>query len=232
MAICALKTQHLDFPTALHRPRVEHKGQLLDSAYAQVFEAILERRINSTSRFTEASLAQMFGASRSIIRQVLARLSRQQVILLQINHRPQVSAPDIERTRQALHARRLTEVTLIRLACQQVKPASLQSLHELLDRERESADRGLRGQTLRLSGEFHLQLAELAGNTPLSRFLGSLVPPICLALAQFDATSNERETWRSHQAIVDAVERRNSAAAVELMNAHLDGLERQLFQAM
>jgi DNA-binding GntR family transcriptional regulator len=105
-------------------------------------------------------------------------------------------------------------------------------LHELLDRERESADRGLRGQTLRLSAEFHLQLAELAGNTPLSRFLGSLVPPICLALAQFDATSNERETWRSHQAIVDAVERRNSAAAVELMNAHLDGLERQLFQAM
>ncbi|WLG44227.1 GntR family transcriptional regulator [Pseudomonas sp. FP1740] len=230
MASCALNSQHLTFPVSLRRRRAEEKTHLVDNIYPRVFDAILERRIDTDSRFTEASLGQMFGVNRNIIRHVLARLSQQQVILLLPNHRPQVAAPDAERTRQTLHARRLTESTLIRLACQQPQSTQLRHLRDLVARERESAERGLRGPTLRLSGEFHLLLAEFVGNVPLAWFLGSLVPPISLAIAQCEVPWNDHDAWQSHGAIVDAVERRDVSAAVRLMNTHLDKLEKQLFQ--
>ena len=98
-----------------------------DDLYSRVFDAILEQRIHAASRFTEESLAQMFGARRSDIRGVLTRLSHQQIIVLRANHRPRVAALDVEQTRQTLHARRLTEITLVRLACQQPLPARLET---------------------------------------------------------------------------------------------------------
>ncbi len=191
-----------------------------EDLYSRVFDAILEQRIEATSRFTEESLAQMFNVRRSDIRGVLTRLSHEHVIVLRANHRPRVAAPDAELTRQTLHARRLTELTLVRLACQ--RPQALQPLRELIESERQCT---ARGPAIRLSGEFHLRLAQMAGNAPLAHFLGSLVPLTSLAIAQFYAQPLGYCDWQVHQGILDAVERRDSVMAVKLLGRHLDHLE-------
>ncbi|HJR29488.1 MAG TPA: GntR family transcriptional regulator [Pseudomonas sp.] len=200
----------------------------VDDLYSRVFDAILEQRINAASRFTEDSLAQMFGARRSDIRSVLTQLSHQQIIILRTNHRPRVTAPDAEQTRQTLHARRLTEITLVKLACQQPRAQNLKRLRALIDSERQCKERG---PSIRLSGEFHLQLAEMAGNAPLAHFLGSLVPLISLAIAQYDAQTSDYCGWQEHARIVDAVERGDVAMAEMLMNRHLDHLEQILLNS-
>ena len=200
----------------------------VEDLYAQIFDAILEQRIDATSRFTEESLAQMFGARRSDIRGVLTQLSHQQIIILRTNHRPRVATPDAEQTRQTLHARRLTEITLVKLACQQPRAQDLKRLHALIDSERQCT---ARGSAIRLSGEFHLQLAEMAGNAPLAHFLGSLVPLTSLAIAQFDAQVGTDCAWQEHAKIVDAVERGDVTTAEWLMTRHLDHLEETLLNS-
>lgn len=203
----------------------------VDDIYPRIFDAILEQRIAPASRFTEESLGDVFGVSRSIIRRVLARLSHQQVVILRPNHRPQVAAPDLEQTRQILHARRLAEQTLVRLACKAPQPKDLQRLRDLIERERQCLDRGERGPAIRLSGEFHLQLATMAGNAPLAQFLGSLVPLTSLALARHEIKSRRHCAWQEHLAIVDAIERGNADQALQLMSEHLDHLEQKLLMA-
>jgi len=203
----------------------------VDDIYPRIFDAILEQRIAPASRFTEESLGDVFGVSRSIIRRVLARLSHQQVVILRPNRRPQVAAPDLEQTRQILHARRLAEQTLVRLACKAPQPEDLQRLRDLVERERQCLDRGERGPAIRLSGEFHLQLAAMAGNAPLAQFLGSLVPLTSLALARHEIKSRRHCAWQEHLAIVDAVENGNITEATRLMNEHLDHLEQKLLMA-
>lgn len=201
---------------------------MVDDLYSRVFDAILEQRIHSASRFTEESLAQMFGARRSDIRGVLARLSHQQVIVLRANHRPRVAELNAEQTRQTLHARRLTETTLVRLACQRPCTQALKRLRALVDSGRQCAERG---RAIRLSGVFHLQLAEMAGNAPLAHFLGSLVPLTSLAIAQLDAALEDYCVWQLHEKIVDALTRMDAAMAVTLLNRHLDHLEAVLLNA-
>jgi len=197
----------------------------VDDLYSQVLEAIFELRIHSASRFTEESLAQMFGARRSDMREVLMRLSHQHIILLRANHRPRVTEPDAEQTRQTLHARRLAEIMLLRLAAQRACAQDLKRLRTLVENERQCAERG---RAIRLSGEFHLQLAKMAGNAPLAHFLESLVPLTSLAIAQCEEQMHSCCAWQDHLAIIDAVERGNTATATMLINRHLDHLEQTL----
>jgi DNA-binding GntR family transcriptional regulator len=200
----------------------------VEDLYSRVLDAILEQRLDTTSRFTEESLAQMFGVRRSAIRGVLTQLSHQQVIVLRANHRPRVAQLNAEQARQALHARRLTELMLVRLACQRPCPLALERLRALVDTERQCAEHG---RAIRLSGEFHLQLADMAGNAPLAHFLGSLVPLTSLAIAQFNAALEDYCVWQLHEKIVDALTRRDAAMAVMLLNRHLDHLEAVLLNA-
>jgi len=207
---------------------VAGKKPSVDDIYPRLFDAILEQRIAPASRFTEEGLGEIFGVSRSVIRRVLAKLSHQQVILLRPNQRAQVAAPDTQQARQILEARRLTEITVVQLACAQATPLQIRQLRELIAREREYIERDQRGPAIRLSGEFHLQLAAVAGNAPLAQFLNSLVPLTSLIIAQFEAKACTYCAWQEHAAIVDAVERRDSTTAVTLMTQHLDHLEDKL----
>jgi len=199
-----------------------------DDLYSRVFDAILEQRIHGASRFTEESLAQMFGVRRSDIRGVLTQLSHQQVIVLRTHHRPRVAVLDSEQIRQTLHARRLTETTVVRLACQQPHPQYLKHLRTLIDSERLCT---ARGAATRLAGEFHLQLAEMAGNVPLAHFLDSLVPLTSLAIAQFDVQVEGYCDWQNHEKIVNAVERGDAVTAEDLLSQHLDQLEAVLLNS-
>lgn len=199
-----------------------------EDLYPRLLDAILEQRIDSASRFTEDSLKDMFGASRADVRRVLTQLSLEQVIVLRANHRPRVAAPDREQTRQTLHARRLTESTLVRLACQRPQADGLKRLRGLIERERMAIEQDRRGAAIRLSGEFHLTLAQMAGNAPLAHFLGSLVPLTSLAIARSVGQTHSGCAWQEHLALVEAVERGDVSKAGMLMNRHLDHLEQTL----
>lgn len=200
----------------------------VDDIYPQLFDAILEQRIAPDSRFTEESLGETFGVSRSVIRRVLAKLSQQQIIILRPNQRAQVAAPDMQQTRQILEARRLTEIMVVQLACIQATPAQIRQLRDLIGRERDCIERNQRAPAMRLSGEFHLQLAAIAGNAPLAQFLNSLVPLTSLIVAQFETSHCTWCAWPEHKSIVDAVERGDVSSAVALMTQHLDHLENRL----
>ncbi|WP_455917234.1 GntR family transcriptional regulator [Pseudomonas cerasi] len=207
---------------------VAGKKPSVDDIYPRLFDAILEQRIAPASRFTEEGLGETFGVSRSVIRRVLAKLSHQQVIILRPNQRAQVAAPDAQQTRQILEARRMTEVTVVQLACAQATPTHIRQLRELIAGERDCIDRDQRATAIRLSGEFHLQLAAMAHNAPLAQFLNSLVPLTSLIIAQYEAHACTYCAWQEHVAIVDALEQRDVNRAIGLMTQHLDHLEAKL----
>lgn len=207
---------------------VSRLGTPTEDLYPRLFDAILEQRIDEDSRFTEDSLQAMFGAGRADVRRVLTQLSHEQIVVLRANHRPRVAAPDRELIRQTLHARRLAENTLVRLACQRPQPDDLKCLRTLIEREKRAVEQDRRGAAIRLSGEFHLQLARMAGNVPLAHFLRSLVPLTSLAIARSRCPTRSCCAWQEHLALVEVVERGDAAKAEGLMNRHLDHLEQTL----
>ncbi|MCU7223283.1 FCD domain-containing protein, partial [Pseudomonas brassicacearum] len=95
-------------------------------------------------------------------------------------------------------------------------------------RERLHHEHGERCAAIRLGGEFHLKLAQVAANAPLARFLNGLVPMTSLIIARYESPCCEHCAWQEHAAIIDAVESGDVETAQALMNEHLDRLEAKL----
>lgn len=199
-----------------------------EQIYPRLFDAILEQRLPPGSALPEQALGNAFGVSRTVIRRVLGRLADQQVVVQRPSHTAHLAAPDPQQARQVLSARRLAETTLIGLATQRARPGQIRQLRQLVERERLHHERGERCTAIRLGGEFHLKLAQMANNAPLARFLNGLVPMTSLIIARYESPCCEHCAWEEHAAIIDAVEDGDSTAALALMHQHLDRLEAKL----
>ncbi|WP_028941403.1 GntR family transcriptional regulator [Pseudomonas vranovensis] len=199
-----------------------------EQIYPRLFDAILEQRLAPGSALPEQALGDAFGVSRTVIRRVLGRLCDQQVIVQRPSHTAHLAAPDPQQARQILSARRLAETTLITLAVQRSRPAKVRQLRELVARERQSHEQGQRCTAIRLGGEFHLKLAEIANNAPLTRFLNGLVPQTSLIIAQYESRPCSHCAWQEHAALIDALEKGDGEEALALMHEHLDHIEAKL----
>ena len=108
------------------------------------------------------------------------------------------------------------------------RPAQVRQLRQLVERERQHHESGERCAAIRLGGEFHLKLAQVAANAPLARFLNGLVPMTSLIIARYESPCCDHCAWQEHAAIIDAVEQGDAEAALGLMHKHLDRLEQKL----
>ena len=210
--------------------------------------AVLDQRLLPGTKLVEDKLGQVYGVSRTRIRQVLIRLAQAQVVTLSPNRGASVAQPSVQEAREVFEVRRLIEPTLLQRAIQRATDADLQALATQIAQEEQARADGQRGLALRLSGEFHLQLATLADHATLARLLGELVSRTSLILMAYGgaapqrspsaaATPTRREQparWveacncHEHRGLLAALRLRDASAAQALMLQHLDALEATL----
>lgn len=213
------------------QPRTEktvRSGTQDDVVYAHIFEAILEQRLAPGTKLSEEALGEIFGVSRTIIRRALSRLGHEGVVLLRPNRGAVVASPSIDEARQVFFARRLVEKAITELAVEHATAQQLAALRQMVSDERDSFARGDRGAGIRLSGEFHLQLAVAANNSPLISFQRSLVSQTSLIIAQYESGNRTHCSWDEHSQLIDAIEARDAKRAVELMMHHMDHIDSKL----
>ncbi len=199
-----------------------------DIVYAHIFDAILEQRLAPGTKLSEEALGEIFGVSRTIIRRALSRLAHEGVVLLRPNRGAVVASPSVEEARQIFFARRLVEKAITELAVQHATLDQLNELRQMVREERDSFSRGDRGAGIRLSGEFHLKLAEAAGNAPLVSFQRSLVSQTSLIIAQYEGASRSHCSYDEHNELIDAIAARDADKAVHLMMHHMDHIDSKL----
>ena len=218
-------------PTLKKLPRIAktlRNGTQDDVVYAHIFEAILEQRLAPGTKLSEEALGEIFGVSRTIIRRALSRLGHEGVVLLRPNRGAVVASPSVEEARRVFFARRLVEKAITELAVEHATAEQLAGLRQMVSEERDSFARGDRGAGIRLSGEFHLQLAVAANNAPLISFQRSLVSQTSLIIAQYESGNRSHCSWDEHNRLIDAIEARDARLAVELMMHHMDHIDNKL----
>ncbi len=208
--------------------KAARSGTQDEIVYAHIFDAILEQRLAPGTKLSEEALGEIFGVSRTIIRRALSRLAHEQVVLLRPNRGAVVASPSIDEARQILFARRTVERAITELATDNATAERLAELREMVVQEQSSFARGDRGAGIRLSGEFHLKLAEMARNAPLVSFQRSLVSQTSLIIAQYESGGRSHCSFDEHNEILDAIEKGDKERAVTLMQAQPG--ERQRFR--
>ncbi|NLJ92174.1 MAG: GntR family transcriptional regulator [Aeromonadales bacterium] len=199
-----------------------------DVVYEHIFDAILEQRLAPGTKLSEEALGEIFGVSRTIIRRALLRLSHEQVVSIRPNRGAVVAAPSVEEARQIFAARRVVELAVIELAVKNTTPENLARIRALVKAEQDAFARGDRGTGIRLSGEFHLELAHMAQNTPLLNFQRSVVSQTSLIIAQYEVGHQSHCSFNEHEALLEAIESGDPDRAVAMMAQHLAHIENKL----
>ena len=122
------------------------------------------------TKLGEDRMATIFGTSRAKIREVLARLAYDQVVDLVPQRGAFVAKPTIEQAQDVFEARRLIEPGVLRRLIATLDDVKVQRLRRHLESETDARARDDKRSIVRLSGEFHVLLAELAGITVVADF--------------------------------------------------------------
>jgi DNA-binding GntR family transcriptional regulator len=206
------------------RERVAADQKIYDS----LFDAVMSHRLPPGTKITEASLCELFKVSRTIVRKVLQRLAHENIIELKPNRGASVASPSPQETHEIFAARRVIEAAIVPLVVERAGAAQLSKLRRHVKSEHAALDGGDRSRWIRLTGQFHLELAEVAGNRILARVLAELVSRCSLIIALYDSPASLPCADGEHEQLIEVIADRNVARAIKLMDQHLLAIERRL----
>jgi DNA-binding GntR family transcriptional regulator len=211
------------------RPKLTTVASDSDEAiYQTIFESVMTQRLKPGTKLPEASLCELFGASRATVRKVLQKLAHDHIVELRPNRGASVAAPTPEQTRQIFEARRILEASIVRLAAANAKRADIVLLRQRLKQEHSAVDQLAQPEWVRLASSFHLALAEAAGNPILTHYLIELVSRCSLIVALYEPPGNASCEHDEHSRIVDYIEKGDGERAARLMDEHLRTLENNI----
>ena len=196
-------------------------GATADEAYERIWSAIMDHSLPPETRLVEQRLCEIFGLGRTRLRQVLQRLAHERVVTLMPNRGAMVARPSVREAREVFAARRVIEAGVVQIFLDSATKADIRRIRDHVEREHAAWKTADRRAALKLSGEFHLLVAEIAGNRILLDLLRDLVSRSSLIIAVYQAPNAPSCPPDEHQELVTALER-HLPRAVTLMLEHLD----------
>jgi len=208
--------------------RKRRRGATEDSVHAAIYDAVMDHRLPPGIKLTESAFAEFFGVSRTIIRKALFRLSQEGIVALRPNRGAVVASPTPAETHNVFDARKLIERELIRMVAQSHTKKQIDELKALVRREKSAQqDRDARS-LVRLTGDFHVRLAQFAGNPVLANLVTSLVSRTSLIIALYEAPGVPACPTHDHSELITLIEAGDGATAAHAMSQHLAEIEDRL----
>lgn len=190
-----------------------------------ILDAIAEQRLPAGTKLGEQALSDLFSCNRANVRRALASLAAQQVVELRPNRGAFVMTPSPKEARDIFQARRAIERTIARHASGQASPDDIAFLRGNILEEAAARRAGDKPAELRASRQFHMRVAQIAGNLVLERFLSELTMRSTLILGLYSPTGSSSCAEDEHDRIVDALEAGSTDELVRLADEHLRHLE-------
>jgi DNA-binding GntR family transcriptional regulator len=193
-----------------------------------IASAIVSHRLPPGARLREEALARAYGVSRTKIRAALLMLSKDKLIRTVPDKGAFVSKPSAAEAREIFSVRRILETAMAREFIAHAKPADFKRIEQHLKQERKAVagnDVQLRN---RLLGDFHILLAEVAGNGLLTDMLRELSARSAIITVLYQSTVDAACSSDEHHAFLDAARKGDVDLACRLMVEHLDHVEQGL----
>jgi DNA-binding GntR family transcriptional regulator len=192
-----------------------------DRVYDGLRRAIIEQAIPPGTKLPEVEVAARFGVSRTVVRAAFGRLIAEGLVVRPSNQGARVAKPSQDEAADILDLRRSIELVVMeRLGAGRVTDTVIRTLRaHVAAEERALATGG--AESIRLSGEFHVRLAEAAGSPLLARYVSELVSRCSLMLSEHHLPHSGRCAVQEHRALIDCLARSDMVSAAAQMAHHL-----------
>lgn len=200
----------------------------IDAVYRSVMEAIVDQRLLPGTRLNELAMCKAFNVSRRDMERVLARLVFESMVRTVTNRGAFVASPDAHEARAIFAARKAIESGVVELAAARASGADFKVLSKNIADEEAHRHAGRMREAVRLSGQFHLILSEIAGNAILADQVRQLVARTSLVTSLYENASAMGCWHDDHHQLIEHLRAHQTSRAIKLMRRHLDVLEESL----
>ena len=188
----------------------------------RIYRAVMEQRLSPKTKLSESKLCETFGVGRMHVRRALLLLSSEGIIDLHSNRGAYVSSPNQKEANEVFEARLMIEPPLIKKLAGSISKVELKDLSDHLEQEHHARQKDDRTDLIRLSGEFHVKLAEAYGNSIILKTVRELVTKTSLIVGMFGSSSHSSCPDDEHQRLLDAIANGDGDVAHSLIIEHLN----------
>jgi DNA-binding GntR family transcriptional regulator len=199
-----------------------------DQIAMRLTEAVHEHRVLPGMKLSEDEVGEIFGVGRTVVRQALRALGHSGLVTIERNRGAFVAKPTVKEAREVFEARALLEPRMARAAAERTRPEDIALLQRHIDEEHAALAAQQSGRALKLSGQFHVEIARIADQATVEEFVRQLVSRSSLVIALYWRRRNAMCESHAHHALLDALRRHDGDAAEDLMKGHLLDLLSQL----
>jgi DNA-binding GntR family transcriptional regulator len=196
-------------------------------AYKSIKEYILEGRLDEDSRLTEEFLSGQLGISKSPIREALNRLEAEGLIRIEARRGAYLRSFTNKEVDDLYDVREALEAHAVRSGVFPV-PA-IKELRASVKRLRAYLKANDRTKYIDEDVSFHAAIARATGNARLCEVLENIQNQIWLFRRKtYDLSSSAAPD--AHDALIEALEKRDVAEAESVMRRHISGVRKKLLE--
>lgn len=204
--------------------RLERLPRESGSEYAlrTIKENIISLELAPGSQISESELAAELGLSRTPVREALIELSKVKIVDIQPQKKSTIPLIDDEMVDESRFMRSLLECAVAELDCEMASPANLDRLRENIRLQNLYVDDFYSAQLLNLDNEFHGMLFSIARKSQVFQLMQNISIHFDRVRTLALSSVKNLKIVQDHVDLVDAIQRRDPAAARSLMEKHLN----------
>jgi len=201
------------------------------TAYKKIKDAILKHEILPGELLSHDELVLRLKIGQTPIREALLRMVQEGYVIQVTNHRYRVSEITAEEVVELFEMRQLLEGYCIEEAIQRITPDGIEALELSVKSSRKSitTNQPLVHRYL-INKDFHLIVAEIAGNNAICRVLEDACEKLVLKRRIDGVSHGGFGVLRHHRDILRAIKNQDTNKAQELMKSHLDEIKYTLLK--
>lgn len=200
--------------------------------YEQIKQKILNGEYAPLQRLVETNLAQDLGVGRHKVRAALDRLHLDGLVQIEPNRGATVKSLELAEVLDILIAREALEAGVAYLAAARIETNQIQQLEECLEIMREALREGEYDRYSATNKRFHQLIYEASGNKTLPELITSLQQRLIrLQLRAILIPGRTEKSLAEHEAIFQALQAQDAAAAERAARAHLSSLRTAIHNA-
>jgi len=192
-----------------------------DRMYFEIYDAIMEHRLPAGTKLTEQALGEIYDLARHNVRKVLSKLAADGLVEIEPNRGAYIASPNEQEAHDMFELRQTLEQLAIQKVSKKATAADFKKMRQMIEREREAYMQGNRPLWIRLSADFHIELAKLSGNQLLVDMLRRLVSRTTLLISNTDTAGQQPCSFDDHLLVIQALEAKNEQQACAEMSSHL-----------
>lgn len=206
---------------------------LRDVVFETLRQAILRGELKPGERLMEIHLAQKLGVSRTPVREAIRKLELEGLVRMIPRKGAVVAEITISDLEDVLEVRLALEELAVKLACRSITEEQLAQMRRLSEEFKKTLCGSDVGACAQADMKFHEAIYDATGNSRLVQILNNLREQMYRYRMEYLKDRQSHNILvQEHEEILDALQRRDEAKAVEVTNGHIQRQKEHIIDAL